>query len=86
MHETTWLTGDLAAGEYLHDGMNLSCRHGNSRRNTGLTSDTAISDEVHVATMHRADAPIGWTARFHMRKLFDVVTLTAGPGRAPDWA
>lgn len=34
-------------------------------------SGTAIADEVHVATMHRADAPAGRTAEFHMRKLFD---------------
>jgi len=34
-------------------------------------TDTAIADGVHVAIMHRADAPIGRTARFHMRKLFD---------------
>jgi 6-pyruvoyl-tetrahydropterin synthase len=34
-------------------------------------TDTAIADGVHVATMHRADAPVGRTARFHMRKLFD---------------
>ncbi len=34
-------------------------------------SDTAVADEVYVATMHRADAPVGRTARFHMRKLFD---------------
>jgi 6-pyruvoyl-tetrahydropterin synthase len=29
------------------------------------------ADDVHVATIHRADAPIGRTARFHMRKVFD---------------
>jgi 6-pyruvoyltetrahydropterin/6-carboxytetrahydropterin synthase len=34
-------------------------------------SDTAFDDDVYVATMHRADAPIGRTARFHTRKLFD---------------
>ena len=34
-------------------------------------SDIAIAEGVHVATMHRADAPVGRTARFHMRKLFD---------------
>ena len=34
-------------------------------------TDTAIADGVHVATMHRADAPVGQRARFHMRKLFD---------------
>jgi hypothetical protein len=33
-------------------------------------TDTAIADGVHVATMHRADAPVGQRARFHMRKLF----------------
>jgi 6-pyruvoyl-tetrahydropterin synthase len=32
---------------------------------------TVVADEVHVATMHRADAPVGRTARFHMRALFD---------------
>jgi 6-pyruvoyl-tetrahydropterin synthase len=35
------------------------------------TSDTAIGVGMHVATMHRADAPIGRVARFHVRKLFD---------------
>jgi 6-pyruvoyl tetrahydropterin synthase len=34
-------------------------------------SDNAFDDEEYVATMHRADAPIGRTARFHMRTLFD---------------
>jgi 6-pyruvoyltetrahydropterin/6-carboxytetrahydropterin synthase len=34
-------------------------------------TDAAIGDGVHVATMHRADAPVGRTAWFHMRKLFD---------------
>ena len=34
-------------------------------------NDTAIAEPVHIATMHRADAPIGRTARFHVRKLFD---------------
>ncbi|WP_082958678.1 6-carboxytetrahydropterin synthase [Mycobacterium sp. E3198] len=29
-----------------------------------------FDDDVYVATMHRADAPIGRSARFHMRKLF----------------
>lgn len=29
-----------------------------------------VPDGVRVATMHRADAPIGRTARFHMRKQF----------------
>jgi 6-pyruvoyltetrahydropterin/6-carboxytetrahydropterin synthase len=39
---------------------------------TGLMNDTAFdADDVYVATMHRADAPIGRTARFHMRTLFD---------------
>ncbi len=33
-------------------------------------SDSAFDDQVYVATMHRADAPIGRTARFHMRTLF----------------
>jgi 6-pyruvoyltetrahydropterin/6-carboxytetrahydropterin synthase len=34
-------------------------------------SNTAIADGVHVAIMHRADAPVGRTARFHLRELFD---------------
>ena len=34
-------------------------------------SDTTIGVGTHVATMHRADAPIGRAARFHVRKLFD---------------
>jgi 6-pyruvoyl-tetrahydropterin synthase len=34
-------------------------------------SDNAFNDDVHVATMHRADAPSGRTARFHMRTLYD---------------
>lgn len=34
-------------------------------------SSIASADTVHVAVMHRADAPIGRTPRFHMRKLFD---------------
>jgi len=34
-------------------------------------SSTNVADGVGVATMHRADAPLGRTARFHMRKLFD---------------
>ncbi len=34
-------------------------------------SYTAVEDRVQVATIHRADAPIGRTARFHMRALFD---------------
>jgi flagellar biosynthesis regulator FlaF len=29
-------------------------------------SDNAFNDDVYVATMHRADAPSGRTARFHM--------------------
>lgn len=33
-------------------------------------SDTAFDDQVRVATIHRADAPIGRTARFHIRALF----------------
>jgi 6-pyruvoyl tetrahydropterin synthase len=53
------------------DGMNLSCQQGDSGRNTGLMGDTAFDDEVYVATMHRADAPIGRAPRFHMSTLFD---------------
>lgn len=34
-------------------------------------SSIVLDDNVHVAVMHRADAPVGRTARFHMRKLFD---------------
>ncbi|WP_082973305.1 6-carboxytetrahydropterin synthase [Mycobacterium sp. E2327] len=34
-------------------------------------SDIAFDDDVYVATIHRADTPIGRAARFHMRKLFD---------------
>ena len=34
-------------------------------------SNTALADVVQIATMHRDDAPLGRTARFHMRKLFD---------------
>jgi 6-pyruvoyl-tetrahydropterin synthase len=34
-------------------------------------NDTAFEDDVYVATMHRADAPSGRTARFHARKLFE---------------
>lgn len=30
----------------------------------------AFDDDVYVATIHRADTPIGRAARFHMRKLF----------------
>jgi 6-pyruvoyltetrahydropterin/6-carboxytetrahydropterin synthase len=33
-------------------------------------SDIAIANGVHIATMHRADAAIGRTARFHFRKRF----------------
>lgn len=33
--------------------------------------NTAISEVAHVATMHRTDAAVGRTARFHVRKLFD---------------
>jgi 6-pyruvoyl-tetrahydropterin synthase len=32
---------------------------------------TAFDDDVYVATMHRADTPIGRAARFHVRKHFD---------------
>ncbi|MFZ1176042.1 MAG: 6-carboxytetrahydropterin synthase [Mycobacterium sp.] len=34
-------------------------------------SSTIFADEVRVATMHRADAPPGRTAKFHRRELFD---------------
>lgn len=34
-------------------------------------SSTILADNERVATMHRADTPIGRAARFHMRKLFD---------------
>ncbi len=34
-------------------------------------SSTIFADDMRVATMHRSDAPLGRTARFHMRKLFD---------------
>jgi len=34
-------------------------------------SNTALADVVQIATMHRDDAPLGRTARFHMRKQFD---------------
>jgi 6-pyruvoyltetrahydropterin/6-carboxytetrahydropterin synthase len=34
-------------------------------------NDTTLEDDVYVATMHRADAPSGRTARFHARKLFE---------------
>jgi 6-pyruvoyltetrahydropterin/6-carboxytetrahydropterin synthase len=34
-------------------------------------SDTALADVVHIATLHRDDAPLGRTARFHIRKSFD---------------
>lgn len=30
----------------------------------------AFDDDVYVATIHRADTPIGRAARFHMRKFF----------------
>jgi hypothetical protein len=33
--------------------------------------DNAFDDETYIATMHRADAPVGRTARFHMRTLVD---------------
>jgi 6-pyruvoyl-tetrahydropterin synthase len=36
-----------------------------------MTNAAFDADDVYVATMHRADAPIGRTARFHMRTLFD---------------
>lgn len=32
--------------------------------------DTALADVVHIATMHRDDAPFGRTPRFHMRQVF----------------
>jgi 6-pyruvoyl tetrahydropterin synthase len=32
---------------------------------------TAFDDDVYVATIHRADTPIGRAARFHARRLFD---------------
>ncbi len=34
-------------------------------------SSSIIADDVRVATVHRADAPVGRTARFHMCELFD---------------
>ena len=35
-------------------------------------NDTAFdADDVYVTTMHRADAPSGRTARFHVRNLFE---------------
>jgi 6-pyruvoyltetrahydropterin/6-carboxytetrahydropterin synthase len=34
-------------------------------------STTALADPPHIATMHRDDAPLGRTARFHMREVFD---------------
>lgn len=33
-------------------------------------TDLALADSVFTATMHRADAPIGRIARFHLRKRF----------------
>ncbi|GAB7143520.1 6-carboxytetrahydropterin synthase [Mycobacterium riyadhense] len=33
-------------------------------------SDNAVAEGVRIATIHRADAPIGRTARFHLRKRF----------------
>jgi 6-pyruvoyl-tetrahydropterin synthase len=49
-------------------------------------SQTAIADDVHVATIHRADAPIGRTTRFHMHKVFDNFPCCrrswAGPGKS----
>lgn len=32
---------------------------------------TAFEDDVYVATMHRADTPIGRAAKFHARKVFE---------------
>lgn len=34
-------------------------------------SNSALADVVQIATMHRDDAPLGRTARFHMREQFD---------------
>jgi 6-pyruvoyl tetrahydropterin synthase len=34
-------------------------------------SSISLADNEHVATMHRADSPVGQRARLHMRKLFD---------------
>jgi 6-pyruvoyl-tetrahydropterin synthase len=34
-------------------------------------NEVAFDDDVYVATMHRADAPSGRTARFHVRNLFE---------------
>jgi 6-pyruvoyltetrahydropterin/6-carboxytetrahydropterin synthase len=34
-------------------------------------SNSALADVVQIATMHRDDAPLGRTARFHMRTQFD---------------
>lgn len=46
---------------------------------------TAFDDEVYVATMHRADAPSGRTARFHLRRFFDQLPCChrswANPGK-----
>ncbi|OSC41443.1 6-carboxytetrahydropterin synthase [Mycobacterium decipiens] len=33
-------------------------------------TDIDFADGVHMATMHRADAPVGRTAKFHLRKRF----------------
>ncbi|SON59939.1 hypothetical protein MSIMFI_01426 [Mycobacterium simulans] len=33
-------------------------------------SEIAVAEGVRIATVHRADAPIGRTARFHLRKRF----------------
>lgn len=32
--------------------------------------DTALIDNAHAATMHRDDAPVGHTARLHLRRRF----------------
>lgn len=48
-------------------------------------SHTAFADIACVATMHRADAPSGRSARFHLHKLFDHLPCChrswANPGR-----
>jgi hypothetical protein len=36
-----------------------------------MTNAAFDTDDVYVTTIHRADAPSGRTARFHMRKIFD---------------
>lgn len=49
-------------------------------------SSIILADGVHVATMHRADAPVGQRARFHTGKLFDnlprLPPLVGEPGEA----